>query len=413
MLVTALIPPLTGLRVHVNDFPPLSSTWQPRVGIGTIPAIVIGLMAIRWAAALSSRLAWNRVLVLAFFAGLSWLFALALVDGVNGIAQILGTSNEYLPTARATIDVGATLHEFTARIPYGPRHWPVHVTGHPPGALLFFVGLVRLGLGTGLGAGIAVTVIAATTTPAVLVTLRELGAEDFTRKAAPFLVFGPAAIWQSVSADAMFAAVAAWAVAALACAVRRHSISWSLVSGLLFGLCVMFSYGLPLLGILALTVLVLGRSWFPLPLVMIAAAAVVLAFAAYGFLWWQALPVLRSRYFAGIASTRPSAYWLFGNVGALMFATGPWLGAGLAAGVARLRDPSARVVVLLVAAGVLMVSAADISLMSKAEVERIWLPFAPWLLLSCALLPARWRQVGLVAQVGFALLLQHLTYSIW
>ena len=46
-----------------------------------------------------------------------------------------------------------------------------------------------------------------------------------------------------------------------------------------------------------------------------------------------------------------------------------------------------------------MVLLADVSQMSKAEVERIWLPFVPWLLISCALLPERWRRVGVVVQV--------------
>ena len=43
---------------------------------------------------------------------------------------------------------------------------------------------------------------------------------------------------------------------------------------------------------------------------------------------------------------------------------------------------------------------ADASQMSKAEVERIWLPFVPWLLLSCALLPERWRTRGLSARLS-------------
>jgi hypothetical protein len=60
-----------------------------------------------------------------------------------------------------------------------------------------------------------------------------------------------------------------------------------------------------------------------------------------------------------------------------------------------------------------MVLLADLSLMSKAEVERIWLPFVPWLLLSTSFLPSRWRCGGLVLQVGFALALQHLLWSDW
>ena len=108
-------------------------------------------------------------------------------------------------------------------------NWPVHIAGHPPGALGFFVVLDRIGLGSGSPAGIVVTLLAASTALAVMVTLRLLGAEVVARRAAPFLVFGPAAIWQCVSADAMFAAVAAWGIAALAAAAVRRSIA--LVAG--------------------------------------------------------------------------------------------------------------------------------------------------------------------------------------
>ena len=45
--------------------------------------------------------------------------------------------------------------------------------------------------------------------------------------------------------------------------------------------------------------------------------------------------------------------------------------------------------------------------------ERIWLPFAPWLLLSCALLPERWRRRGLVLQLVLALVVQHLLFTGW
>ena len=53
-------------------------------------------------------------------------------------------------------------------------------------------------------------------------------------RAAPFLVLGPAAIWQCVSADALFAAVAAWGLAALAVAATVAAaarLAWSVVAG--------------------------------------------------------------------------------------------------------------------------------------------------------------------------------------
>ena len=51
--------------------------------------------------------------------------------------------------------------------------------------------------------------------------------------------------------------------------------------------------------------------------------------------------------------------------------------------------------------------------MSKAEVERIWLPFVPWLLLATAALPPGWRRAGLALQVAAALVVQHLVYTSW
>ena len=61
----------------------------------------------------------------------------------------------------------------------------------------------------------------------------------------------------------------------------------------------------------------------------------------------------------------------------------------------------------------LAIAAADASGMSKAEVERIWLPFMPWLLVSCALLPDRWRRPGLAVQLVAALLVQQLLFTSW
>jgi hypothetical protein len=46
-------------------------------------------------------------------------------------------------------------------------------------------------------------------------------------------------------------------------------------------------------------------------------------------------------------------------------------------------------------------------------VERIWLPFVPWLLVGCALLPESWRRRGLVVQVVLALAIQHLLATGW
>jgi hypothetical protein len=51
--------------------------------------------------------------------------------------------------------------------------------------------------------------------------------------------------------------------------------------------------------------------------------------------------------------------------------------------------------------------------MSKAEVERIWLPFFPWLLLPVALRSPGWRRAGLGLQIAVALAIQHLLFTMW
>lgn len=429
LLVAAavVVPTLWDWNVHThqdmsgNPVPPLHSKWSPGVGVGTLPAVVLAVLGWRYADGLARTLPWRRLLVVTYLVGLAWLFALALVDGPSGLTRVLGNPYEYLETARAVDDVPTMLSEFVSRIPYAAEdNWVTHVAGHPPGALLLFVVLDRLGLGGDLAAALVVVLVAATTAPAVLATVRRLGAEAMARRAAPFLVLGPAAVYMAVSADAVFAAVAAWGLAALAVAATRErwpgTIAWSTLAGLLLGYCVLMSYGLPLLGTIAVAVLAVARSWRPLPVAAAAACLVVLAFAAAGFHLWEAYPVLRERYWDGLASERPAAYWTWAAPAALLLSAGPFLGAGLGRVATTLRSPQEggqRVVHWLSGAAVLTISVAVASQMSRAEVERIWLPFVPWLLLSVALLPQRWRRRGLVLQVGVALALPHLLYTSW
>jgi hypothetical protein len=298
----------------------------------------------------------------------------------------------------------------------------VQVAGHPPGALLFFVLLVHLGLGSGFAAGMVVTVLAATIPLAVLLALRRLGAEVGARAAAPFLVLAPAAIWEAVSGDAVFAAVSAWGLCALAFAATAHGwrriAPWSVLAGILLGYTVFLSYGLVLVALIALAILFVAKSWRPIPVVMGVVLVIVLGFAAAGFEWWRAYPVLTQRYFAGIASIRPYSYWVWGDLAALVISAGPVVGSSIAASLSRVRSwrtesPDLRPIVLLTVASLAAILLADVSGMSKAEVERIWLPFIPWLLVGTALLPARWVRIVLALQVAVALTVEHLLHIVW
>jgi methylthioxylose transferase len=417
-----IVPPLAHWKVQaslhtVRPFAPLAGWVDPRVGPGTPFAVALAVVGVVWGLQAAHRLRWRTLLGVTCLATCAWSLSLATVDSSSGLTREIVNHNEYLLTARQVHDVHALLQGFIERIPVGvPGSWPTHVAGHPPGALLVFVGLVHLGLGGAFASALAVTLLGCTTPVAVLVTLRRLGAEDAARRVAPFLVLAPAAIWVAVSADGVFAAVAAWGLAAVAVAAtssrRAPRLVWALLGGVMLGCCLLLSYGLPLLAPLVLAVLLVARRWSPLPAVALGAAVPVLAFAALGFRLWSAYPVLNDRYWAGIAAGRPAAYWFWGNLAALAISAGPALGAGIGSLVATGRRSPQVVRVLVTAAGV-SVLLADASRMSKAEVERIWLPFVPWLLLATACLPERWRRPSLALQVAVALLVQHLVLTNW
>ena len=175
------------------------------------------------------------------------------------------------------------LRGYVYRIPLRrPDNWPIHVAGHPPGAVLFFVGWS--GSGSAATWRPALVVVAGRGDPAARCwsTLRALGAEAArsARGALPGAVTRPRS---SSRCRPMRCSPRsrAWGMAALALGHHaRAAARWSAgrsVAGLLLGWCVMLSYGLPLLGLLALAVLVAARSWRPLPVAALAALVVVLA----------------------------------------------------------------------------------------------------------------------------------------
>ena len=112
---------------------------------------------------------------------------------------------------------------FASRIlDFQPDSWITHVSGHPPGALLTFVWLDRIGLGGGAWAGLLCLLVGSSAAAAIVVAVRALADENTARLAAPFVAVAPTAIWVAVSADGYFAGVAAWGIALLALAARQH-----------------------------------------------------------------------------------------------------------------------------------------------------------------------------------------------
>ncbi len=58
-------------------------------------------------------------------------------------------------------------------------------------------------------------------------------------------------------------------------------------------------------------------------------------------------------------------------------------------------------------------AAAEVSGLSKGEVERIWLPFVPWLTVAAAAIPIRCQRQALAAQLVAGLMLAVTFASPW
>jgi methylthioxylose transferase len=402
---------LTGHPVLATSAP-LTGAWLPHVGPGTVPAIAIAALVVWHSQALAAVLPWRRLLAAGYATTVGWIIALATVDGwQRGVAGRLTTKHEYLSEVGGVTDVPAMLRGFTGRIlDFQPDSWTTHVSGHPPGALLVFVGLDRIGLGGGAWAALLCIAIGALITVAIPVTLRAVGDEETARAAVPFLVLFPGAVWIGVSADGLFAGFCAIALALLAVALTRDRPWLAAVSGLLLGNAIFLSYGLTLLAVPALAIVVLCRRRFrPVTLAAAAAGAVlpVAGFAAAGFWWVDGYHLVVERYYQGIAADRPYAYWVWANLALVVLSAGP-----AAAPILR-RAVAAPRTALLPLAALAAILAADLSGLSKAEVERIWLPFTVWLVAGAALLPAPGRRFWLIVQAATALLVNPRLLTTW
>ncbi|MFI5840019.1 hypothetical protein ACIA8K_09960 [Catenuloplanes sp. NPDC051500] len=419
--ITGALLYLAGRPVYASAAP-LFAHWLPHVGPGTPLAAGIVVAVCVYGPRVAAGLSWRWLSVAAYLTAVAWTMSLALIDGwQRGIAGRLTTEHEYLHEVPGITDVPATLAGFTGRIlDFQPDSWTTHVSGHPPGALLFFVALDRIGLGGGGWAGLACVLAGAVIAVAVPRTVRVLGTDADARAAVPFLVLFPGAVWVGASADGLFAGVTATGVALLASGAVRRSPIRLLGGGMLLGLGCYLSYGLVLMGAVALMVLVIGRSG---PLLagwaVAGAAAVVAAFTAAGFWWFTGYTLVIERYYQGIATDRAYAYWVWANLAVLVVSAGPAAAPVIRRAAGRLWtlrrpfDLGPYAGALLAASGLAAIVAADLSGYSKAETERIWLPFAVWLLAGAGLLPPERRRFWLAAQGLIALLVNHLLLTNW
>jgi hypothetical protein len=421
-IVTPLIRAFAKRLHQFANAAPIFGWWNPHVGWGTVPAILIGIAAVLWGQSVAAGLPWRWVPWVTWGTACAWAFSLAMIDGwQRGFAGRLTTRHEYLRQVPGVTDIPHAVRTFADRIlDFQPDSWITHVSGHPPGALLTFVWLDRIGLGGGAWAGLMCLLVGSSAASAIVVAVRALADEATARLAAPFVAVAPTAIWVAVSADGYFAGVAAWGITLLALAVRRTA-RWPVLaaagSGLLLGWGVFLNYGLVLLALPALGVMFAGldrrAALRALVAAGLAALAIVAAFAVAGFWWFDGYTLVQQRYWQGIANDRPFQYWSWANFASVVCA----IGLGSVAGVGRAFDIAAikrRSGLHLVVLGALLaIVIADLSMLSKAETERIWLPFTIWLTAAATFLPPRSHRWWLALNVVGALALNHLILTNW
>jgi methylthioxylose transferase len=421
-IVTPLINASAGRLYSFADTAPIFGWWNAHIGWGTVPAIVIGVAAILWGQAAARRLPWRALPWVTWATACGWAFSLAMIDGwQRGFAGRLTARHEYLRQVPTVTDIPEAVRTFASRIlDFQPNSWITHVSGHPPGALLSFVWLDRIGLGGGAWAGLLCLLAGSSAAAAIVVAVRALADENTARLAAPFVAVAPTAIWVAVSADGYFAGVAAWGIALLALAarrtVRRPEVA-AVAAGLLLGWGIFLNYGLALIALPAVAVLLSATNCRStvraLVAAVVAALVVVAVFAVAGFWWFDGYTLVQERYWQGIANDRPFQYWSWANFASVVCA----IGLGGVAGIGRAFDVEAirrRAGLHLVVLGAILATVcADLSMLSKAETERIWLPFTVWLTAAAALLPPRSHRWWLALNVVGALLLNHFILTNW
>jgi methylthioxylose transferase len=411
--------------------PPLLAFWQPHIGLGTPLAVLCVLLGLRLQR-VAAGLRWRRLLFTGWLLNLAWMCSLTLVDGLQrGWIDVLLDPNEYLHDLHRISNPWIFLSSFTYFVAFGPGVggdlvWTTHVAGHPPLTTLIFWLLARVGLSGGFWAGALCILVASAASAALPITLRELDAEAAARRIVPFIALFPGAVWMAVSADGLFAGVAVSGLALVCRGAVRGRVVASLAGGLLLGIAVFLSYGLVLFGFVVLLVMVLTvrqrglrRIVVPWLIATVGFAAVGAVHLALGFNWVSGLLALRVRYYQGIASQRPFSYFVYADLAAWLVSCSPLLAISIVRSISALSRGRGgpwtqdRVVALLALSSVLAALIADLSALSKAETERIWLSFGVIAYSGLALLRGRRARWALIASATWALLVNHLLQTGW
>lgn len=393
-------------------FPPFYIRWHPHVG----PLAAVSLATAFGAAAWTPR--WlERVRRPPLVA--AGLFALALALGLSlnlargGFHELWAifqtgphgspeAGNEYLAGPPA---LSHGIAYYVAHFPTLFPSLPQKVTGNPPGPLiaLHLLGISRPGALAALCIGTG-----ALTAPLAYDLGRTLGGEERGRVAGVLAGFAPSLLlWGVTSADYAFATLGL----AAACLLVRDRLEARVIGALLAAVGTFFSWLLFAIPAWAVLV-VLGRegtrrAMFLTFVCALATAAVYLTLAlTWGYDPFSALKATDAVYRQGIAHMRPYAYWAFGSPVAWGLALGLPIAWALLRAVAA-RDQAAIALLAVVLVGAVLGY-------TKAETERIWLPFVPLACVAAArVLPARGLRTTLWLLVTQALAIELLFDTIW
>lgn len=399
-------------RIFGTATPPFVIVWGPGVDVLLVVCVVV-LAA--FMAAVPRLLAVPRPAV---FAGLTFLAALAVSLSVN--AAHGGTYSWY-----AIFDLGPrgsfeASNEVIAGLPalsYGARFFldrfaelapsvPVNVAGHPPGLPLI---MHWLDLGTARRLAALCDVSLAAVAPVTYALGRALALGEHRARAGALLACAsPSLVLFGVtSADAVFAL--AGTVTAALLVSRRPGVRAAGCVALAFAALLSWL----LLAVAAWAALVVWQRRGLRAAVMLAAGCAAAVAALDGALavsvGYDAIGTLRATsdvYSNSVARERPYKFWVFGSPVAFALMAGLPVAAGLVVAVVR-RTPAA-----LALAAVVLVSA--VLGFTKAEVERIWLPFVPLACVAAAtVIPSRSVRVVLIALLVQALTVSLVFDTIW
>ncbi len=394
-----------------TPLPPFLFAWGPAAEpLAIVSAVAFAaavLFAPRLLTSVRSPLAFAAcVYVLAVALGLSLNLA---HDGARGWWSVFAggpqgsheSAYEYLPGLPALAH-GTRYYfgHFAQLFPY----LPLHAQGNPPGPL---VALHLLGISTPGALAALCVATGALTAPLAYDLGRTLSGEQRGRTAAVLTSFTPSLLLFGVtSADYAFAAIGM----AVACLLARRSTAAIAAGCALAAIGSLFSWLLLAIPAWAALLMLARDGWRPAIVraagCLVAISAVNTALAlAFGYDPFAALRATSAVY-RHVSVARPYAYWAVGSPVAWALMLGiPTAWFALRATVER--DPAA-----VALAAVIAISA--ILGFTKAETERIWLPFAP---LACvaaaAVLPIRSVRSVLPVLALQALAVELLFITIW